>query len=325
MKKSNLIFMATSMLLIFSACAMEAPAARAADNGLAQAEFIASDESSEQLGYGGAAIASGHRTDISQPVTPDIPSENIRKIIRDASLEIETKDANDLYLSLVSYCKGLGGHEFSSETQNLDDYSVINATLKVPPESLDTFIAYAGENGNIVNLKTNSKDVTDEYYDTRTRLETKRKSLEQYYKLLANADNVDEILAIQITIDKIIEEIEAAEGRVRLLDSLVDMATVNLYIRQENDTVKINKDIDWNALSFEDMRYFIRNGFAAVINSIVSVIQWIIVAVAVSSPVWALAGIVLLIVFKIIKRNRVKKADKASKHPQPVEEENKNK
>jgi hypothetical protein len=152
----------------------------------------------------------------------------------------------------------------------------------------------------------NSEDITDSYYDATIRLETKRKSLESYFGMLANAKTTDEVLKIQRIIDGITEEIEALEGRLRMWSSRVDMATVNLYIRQDNDPIQIRKEISWNTLSLDDMGYLIKHGFYSVTNTIVSLLQWIVVILVGYSPLWLILAAAVILFFVLKKRRRAR-------------------
>ena len=236
----------------------------------------------------------GYYTD-GKIVTPEnaIPSE--RRIIRNAQLEITAQDASGLYSRIVRFSFGLGGYEDSYSVTNYETFSVIHAVFKVPPESLNAFVDYVGEEGTIVNSSMQSQDITESYFDAETRLGTKRRSLDQYYQLLKNASGVDEIVTLQKTIDKITEDIESLEGKLRVWNSQVDMSTVSLLIRQNNDPIQIRKEIHWNTLSVEDMTYLIKQGFVSVTNSFMSVLQWLLIVLIGYSPVWILIAIGLYV------------------------------
>ncbi|MDR2533001.1 MAG: DUF4349 domain-containing protein [Oscillospiraceae bacterium] len=236
-----------------------------------------------------------------------LPEEQTRMIIRDAWMTIEAENAVELYNNLSAFNRSLGGFEFSSSTQHHETFSSVDAVFKVPPERLDEFMSYAGESGRIVRSSTTSDDVTDRYYDMKTRVESKRRSLESYYSLLEKAESISEIVSLQRTIDNIIEEIEAFEGRLRVMENLVSMATVTLYISHENDPVlEERREIDWNALDLEDMGYFIRNGFISVVNFITTIFKWVIIAVIVISPLWVIPVIIAVIALSRRKKNKTK-------------------
>jgi len=240
--------------------------------------------------------------------------QHTRKIIRNAYLSVETSKEQDMaqvYGELLAFCGTIGGHEFSGEINNGDSYSYVMSVMKIPPDKLDDFLNYVGDKVKIINSRIDADDVTAEFYDLTTRLETKRKSLESYYKLLENADSVEEIIQIQRTIDNITEEIEATEGRLRVLADLVDMATVTLSMHQENDPDAQRREVEWGALSGKDMGYYISSGFKSVINTIAALAQWLVIILLVTSPLWLPVTIILIIVIKRYKKNKAKRLAEA--------------
>ena len=229
-----------------------------------------------------------------------------RVIIWNASMDIEAKDASELHGKLAERVAELGGYEFGNDIQHHQMYSVVKATFKVPPSQLQPFLAYAAEEGKVINRSLTSDDVTESYYDAQLRLESTRKTLEQYYKFMETAENLDEVLRLQRRIDEITTEIEAFEGRLRMWDVLSDMATVSVYIRQQNDPVKIEREINWSALSADDMGWLIKRGFVSVTSGIMTALQWIAVVVLVTSPLW-IPGLIIFIV--IWRRRKKRKAE----------------
>lgn len=163
---------------------------------------------------------------------------------------------------------------------------------------------YAAKVTDVINSSTSTDDITDEYYDTNVRLESKRKALESYYNLLKNANGINEILQIQSEINKLTEEIEALEGILRIWDQLVSESSLTLTINQKNDPLKYKKEVNWSALSWKDVGRIIKNGFISVLNIIVAILQWLIIILASLSPVIIIAGVILLIVRKNYKKKR---------------------
>jgi hypothetical protein len=244
-----------------------------------------------------------------------------RKVIRNVYMTVETaidQDLSAVYNQLVAFCNSLGGYEFSANINNYAEFSSVNAVLKVPPEKLDEFTSYVGEHTTIRHSNVESDDVTAEFYDLTTRLETKRRSLNSYYTLLESAEGLDEIIQIQRTIDNITEEIEAVEGRLRVLSSLVDMATVSMAIFQEDDPAANRREVDWGALSAGEMGFFIRSGFVSVMNIIVGIVQWGVIILLVLSPLWIPATILIVI---LVKRNKKKTALRAKQKQEQQKQE----
>lgn len=300
-QKIGLLILGAMLLTLFSACSAEdsfgvrspqAPGAAnyAGDSGSAGLNSYAMSDS-EPMTFREMA------TELSEP-------EADRKIIWNASMQIEAEDAALLHDRLATHAAGLGGYEYANEIQHYEAYSVVRATYKVPPERLRAFMDYAGEQAKVINSVLSSDDVTEGYYDAQIRLDTKRKSLDRYYELLSNAASVEEILQLQRIIDGITEEIETLEGRLRRWDVLTDMATVSVLIRQENDPIQIRREINWGALSFGDMGYLIQSGFVGVTSVAFTVLQWIVIIVLVTSPLWVAVLVILWFVWWRPRRKR---------------------
>jgi hypothetical protein len=264
------------------------------------------EEQVRRYDYELAESEGGFYRDQEAPVADNTIPED-RKVIKNADLEIMADDASALYGNIAAYAAQLGGYEHSYSIYNHETYSIISAELKIPPEKLGVFVTFIGENGDIINSSMRSEDITENYFDAKTRLDTKRRSLESYYQLLRNASGVEEIVSVQRIIDGITEDIESLEGRLNLWNSQVSMATVNLHIRQHNDPMQIRKEINWNTLSTDDMGYLIKQGFFSITNGIVSILQWIIVILVGYSPIWIMLAIGVLLWIKIRKKFNILK------------------
>jgi len=233
------------------------------------------------------------------------PAEN-KKIIKNADLDVEAADVKDTYNKIINWAKQNGGYEFSQELNINGNYHVINANIRISPKNLDAFIDFIGECSDIINCSVASDDITSKYFDTELRLKSMRSSLDAYYKLLANAKSIDEILKVQRIIDDITAQIESMQGQLNMWDKQVSESTVTLYMREKSDPVKISKEIDWNAMSLNDMWLMMKNGFLSVSNVIVSSVQWIMIALVSAFPFILIGGAILAFII-FIKRRKNKK------------------
>ena len=219
-----------------------------------------------------------------------------KKIIKNANIDVEVTGAKEAYNAILAWAKENGGYEFSQTLSVNDGNNVINATIKISPQKLDEFLAFIATAGDVINSHVSSEDITDAYFDANVRLETKRESLAAYYKILSEAKTVDEIVRVQTTIDNITAEIESMQGKLDLWDKQVSESTVTIYMREKSDSIKIKKEINWSALSFEDMGYLIKYGFISVWNKIVLFIQWAAIIAVSIIPLLLIAGIIIVLI-----------------------------
>lgn len=230
-----------------------------------------------------------------------------KKIIKNGSLDMTAKDVEEAYGKLLQYVQAKGGYEFSRNLQGNSSYKSMSVVFKVPPTELDGIMAYAGDCGDVINTRTSTDNITADYTDVEIRLNTKKKALEKYYGFLANATTMEEIIMLQQQIDQLTADIESYEERLRLWNSQISESTLEVLIQQEDDPDKIPEDIEWDSISLSTMGKMMKNGFVSVINGIISVFQWLIIAIVTASPIIIP---VVIIVILIVRKARKKKAVK---------------
>ena len=239
----------------------------------------------------------------------NLPAE--RKIIRDANVTVEVDDVEKSYDNILAYLTGFGGYEANRNMQIYgEDNTRINATFKIPAAKLDMFLLELKKEGDIISSNISSNDITDQYYDSKIRLGTLEKTLENYYRFLENAKDVDEQLRVTRYINDITYEIEQIKGSLKRWDSLVDYSTVSLYLYKHYEAPKPTREIKWDSLSLEDMGWFIKESFVETCSVIVNIFQRIIIFIVGASPVLVpIAVIVLLIIRKYKKKKKLRNQD----------------
>lgn len=307
-KKGLLFFLALLMLWASVGCAASSksgvPPSNVMTGGLD--ENYRADEHALEMGAGPAP--EDVNTDVDTSVTDTAIS---RKIIRNASLDLEVTNVIDAYDHLLDWVLAHGGYEVSRVQNKSDQYVIVDAQFRLAPEHLDAFLAFADGQGEVINTQITTEDITDAYFDTQTRLNTMETALDQYYGFLKEAKNIEESLIVQEEINRLTLDIESLKGKLTVWDRLLDLSLITLRLRQSSDPTKIRKEVTWSTLSFSDMVYLMHRGLSRVANTTVSVFQWLAIAAVVLSPVWLLVLVVLLIIWLIRRKGRKKAADQA--------------
>ena len=108
-------------------------------------------------------------------------------------------------------------------------------TLKVPPASFEPVIAGLGDLGSALKRQSKAQDVTDQVVDVEGRLRTALASADRLRSLLGDARSTGDIVGVESELAKRESEIESLQGRLRLLSSQVDLATINLRLTERGD------------------------------------------------------------------------------------------
>jgi len=168
------------------------------------------------------------------PPLPQAPvTDWDKKIIKNATMNIEVKDYNGYYTSFREKVKSLGGY-VAQEEQSRSDYKIENTiVVKVPVDQFDNAVVLLSANAEKVHeRKVTSQDVTTEFIDTKSRIEAKKLVRQRYSDLMNQAKNMQEILSVQSEINSIQEEIEAATGRINYLGHSAVFSTITLTCYQ---------------------------------------------------------------------------------------------
>lgn len=156
-----------------------------------------------------------------------------KKIIKNATINIEVKNYEKTYAGIRQKITSLGGY-VAQEEQSQTDYKIENTVvIKIPVDQFDNALLQFTAGADKVNeRRITSQDVTTEFVDTKSRMESKKQVRLRYLDLLKQAKNMEEILNVQSEINSIQEEIESAAGRIEYLGHSASYSTINLTCYQ---------------------------------------------------------------------------------------------
>src|SRR5699024_7646021 len=108
-------------------------------------------------------------------------------------------------------------------------------TARIPQEDFKSFIK-TGEEGSSKDLdsSTSGEDVTKVYVDLKSRLNSKEVVEDRLLTFMEEADKTEDLLKISNDLAEVQEEIEALKGQINYLDDKSDLATVSIYMQEEN-------------------------------------------------------------------------------------------
>lgn len=214
------------------------------------------------------------------------------KIIKTATISCELKDYDKnkiLIDSAVSKFSGI----ISQENEYRNEWNISNTIkIKVPSENFDKLV----EEVLLISTKVDSKiitieDVTEEYVDVYTRLQTKKEVELQYLEILKKANTINEILSVNSYLSTIREDIEAFEGKLKFLDSQVSMSTINLNIYENFNQPQIKEHTFWKKIG-----QALKSGWNGFLVFIIAIFQiW---------PLWLILGIIVFLIVRKIRKSK---------------------
>ena len=237
-----------------------------------------------------------------QKITVDkiVPQVIKKKIIKDGRLGLQVTDLPTAKKQIDSLVKVLGGYYANENLRNSDQESGYQLTIRIPVINFEKFL-YSAENGSgkVIYKEIEARDVTEEFVDIESRLNSKRNSLARYNEILKRANTVKDIIEIAESIRVLQEEIESSEGRLRYLNDCVNYSTLNLVISTEKDfTYKPQKrDNFW-----EKFKESVVEGWFGLVDFILGIFSmW---------PFWLVVTGLFFLIRRGIKKFRKKRQEK---------------
>jgi len=232
-------------------------------------------------------------------------ASNARQI-RNAWVSLEVTDIQKTYSSIKSKVIGFGGYEFSMTSDYLSTYKNISATIKIPPEHLDAFLAYLAENFDMTHCQTSTEDITESYFDAETHLKTLEATLDSYYVILSQATSIDDILEIRRMIDEQMVEIDMIKGRLARWNTQTQDATVDISLYEYLPEVTPDEPLPAisAAMPLTTMGSRMMSGLSGVCSILLGILQWLLIAVVTLLPLLILAAVIVFVVLFLVKRGK---------------------
>ena len=155
------------------------------------------------------------------------------KMIYTARMEVETTGFDAADADLRTLVEVLGGYFEQAAVHNYGSgYRSGDYTVRIPADQFQAFLDRVGTMCHVTYKEEGSENVSEAYYDAESRLVTQQTKLERLQNLLAQAENMEDIITIESAISDTELEIEQLTGTLRHYDSLVDFSTVYITLQE---------------------------------------------------------------------------------------------
>ena len=182
-------------------------------------------------------VVTGSTTDADRGEGGSVYRDENAKLIREASLRIQTTEFDQSVLALETLVQQAGGY-FENASVHGGGYRDVNAqrfgeyTVRIPAEKYDGFLGQSGELGYVTYRNETTEDIGERYYDTEARLKTQKTKQERLLELLSKAESMEDIIALENALSEVEYEIEQLTSTLNRYDSLVGFSTIYLTLNE---------------------------------------------------------------------------------------------
>lgn len=178
--------------------------------------------------------------------------------------------------------------------------------IKVPADGFSSFLDQLRQIQPELQMQMEGSDVTEEYVDLDARLKAKQAAEARLLAFMDKATKTDDLVRFQSELAGVQEQIEQLKGRMRYLDQNVAFSTIHIRI-YEGKAEALHEDPETKGLG--DRLESALTGSAKALGQFG---QALLVFVAALLPVLAVAAVIGIPVYYIVRRQSRAKRDAAA-------------
>jgi len=270
----------------------------------------------------GFRLTSGAAGNDIAPINAPAPEGMAEKIIYSVFADIETmrfdESVERVYSLLARYGgfienSSISGTNLASQFHGWSDYRYAYFALRVPKDRLDAITADLDSLGNVTNVRTSAENITSQFFDTQSRLNSLRIQEERLLDMLSKAEDVPDLIAINEQLGNVLYQIEFFTTMLNNMQSQVDFSylTVSIMeVEQFTEPTQIHRTY-WQQIG---------DGFLMTIRNVgrffMDLFRWLII----SAPVLVILAVIAIATIFIIRwklRSNKKKKSMMSANTAP--------
>ncbi|WP_105968710.1 DUF4349 domain-containing protein [Streptomyces geranii] len=308
------ILLAAGLLLTgCTGAADDASTASDAGGGAKQAASEALEEQADSDSKPGGGEGSG-----SQASTAPQPATGPH-IIRTVSVSVQVKDVSKALAKVRTAAQNAGGYVGSEATtlseedgeEGGEGSESTDVVLRVPVGEYEKVLDALEGTGKLLHREAEATDVTEQVVDVESRITTQRASVNRIRELMDRATKLSDVVTLEGELSRRQADLESLLARQSSLKDRTTLATINLSL-SETPAKESDEDEDPGVLDA------LSGGW----NAFVSMLRWIVVAVAAVLPFAAVAFLLLFAWLRLTRTRRHSSAPATAAAPSPAPQPN---
>lgn len=221
-----------------------------------------------------------------------------RMIIKTGSMSIESDSFNEAEAKIKNISAKYAGYTTNSAaTVNVNNKKQGSVTIRVPSDKFDALIADISQTGKVMNQNISGNDVTEEFMDADARLKTQRELESRLLKLLSEKTaKLTDVVEVETKLAGVRENIERIEGRIKFLKDQTAYSTLTVSVYEPSLLVTST-----GGGFFYELGESIKKGLEGFTKVTTGIITMVIALI----PLIAIAGLIFIVIRRIIKKRKL--------------------
>jgi Domain of unknown function (DUF4349) len=272
----------------------EAPSAQSRDEG-SSSDGSGSSDSGGSLGSKG----SGTPGTSAGSVTPAALQAERDQLARRASVAVQVTNINQAVAKVRAATAAVDGFVLSehiggsSGAAELRDSARVTATtygeitISVPSAQLDKVVAELAGLGKVIRSTSTSENVGAQIVDTESRVQTMRTSVERVRALLADADDLSQVVAIEAELTRRQSDLESLQAQLAALKGSVSRSPVQVSLTTDPGVIaEDEEDATGFLVGLESGWSAFTASVAVALTVVGALLPFVVLAALVIAPLW---------------------------------------
>ncbi len=166
----------------------------------------------------------------------------------------------------------------------------------------DAFVNIVGENANVISKNEETKDITKEFVDTKSRIKMLQIEQERLLSFLEKAENLKDMITLEDRLGEVRYELEEYTSTLKTYENLVDYSTITISIFEVQEmVVKVEKQS-----AFQRMGSGLNETVTNIKNGFTNFFVWLVVNIPYFIIWGVLIALCIILGFKLNKKYKEK-------------------
>jgi Domain of unknown function (DUF4349) len=267
---------------------VDAPAAAREDGGAGlDSEAVAPE--GPIPGNSAQSFDSSGNTRSGNPV-PDTPALQTRAVISTGTVTLRSSDVGQARFDVQKVVDAHRGEISDEQTATDTDGQIDRSRLviRVPSQFFDEVMNDLGEVAELRSAKRTSEDVTTQVIDIGVRVRAQEESLERIELLLARAQNLRQIIAIESQLSRRQADLDSLKAQQAFLADQTSLSTITVFLEKTEKAAPAEKDEAGFLAGFERGWDALGRTATVLATGLGAVLPFTVLLLLLGAPTWLL-------------------------------------
>ena len=153
-----------------------------------------------------------------------------RMVIYAGYVSLETANIESSLSKIRHLAETSGGYVSGSSRSSHGSQASAEISIRISKDRFQSIVQEIENLGKILDERTTSEDITQQYIDVKARLVNLQKQEDRLHEILQMATTVDEVLRVENELARIRGQIDGLQGQINYLEGNVEMSLITITL-----------------------------------------------------------------------------------------------